>query len=95
MSGDKTSINTNESVNQNGDKFWRQNDQYHRTDGPAIEFSNGDKFWYCNNKLHRVDGPAVVYSHGNKSWYIHGQKYSEKDFKIKINQYLEKDLFVL
>ena len=23
---------------------------YHRTDGPAIEFANGDKHWYINGK---------------------------------------------
>ena len=42
-----------------GDKFWYENDQLHRLDGPAEEYGNGDKSWYQNGQCHRLDGPAV------------------------------------
>ena len=32
----------------NGAKFWYQNGQYHRTDGPAIERSTGHHRWFIN-----------------------------------------------
>ena len=32
-------------------KIWRNsNGQYHRTDGPAVEFADGSKVWYINGK---------------------------------------------
>lgn len=38
---------------KNGTKFWRLNDDYHnyhREDGPAIEYPDGRKYWYLNGK---------------------------------------------
>ena len=46
--------------------------QYHRTDGPAIEYVSGEKHWYINGQLHRTDGPAVEYG-DYKQWWINGQ----------------------
>jgi hypothetical protein len=36
------------TVNKFGDKFWKLNDRFHRTDGPAIEWStvNYGKEWF-------------------------------------------------
>ena len=64
----------------NGAKFWYQNGQYHRTDGPAIEWWDGDKRWFQNGQRHRIDGPAVVYANGSKAWYINGVRMSEAEF---------------
>ena len=33
-------------VYDNGDKEWYLNDQRHRKDGPAIEWSDGSKAWF-------------------------------------------------
>jgi hypothetical protein len=33
-----------------GTKFWYLNDELHREDGPAVEYSDGDKFWYLDGK---------------------------------------------
>lgn len=33
-----------------GSKFWRLNGEYHREDGPAIEYCNGTKHWFLNGK---------------------------------------------
>ena len=59
---------------ENGDKVWcNKQGQYHRTDGPAIEWENGTKIWYVNGKCHRTDGPAVEYANGTKEWRINDQ----------------------
>jgi hypothetical protein len=66
-----------------GDKVWYMNGQYHREDGPAIEFADGDMEWWLNGQLHREDGPAIEWvndhSDGGKEWYIHGKKLSEEE----------------
>ena len=48
------------------------NGQYHRVDGPAIEWANGDKCWYKNGQHHRDDGPAIECANGDKHWYKNG-----------------------
>jgi len=53
------------------------NGEFHREDGPAIEYTNGSKYWYLNGKLHRVDGPAVEYADGDKFWYLYGELHRE------------------
>ena len=62
--------------------IWYYNDlnQYHREDGPAVEYADGNKRWYRNDQLHRDDGPAVEYASGGKSWHLNGQNLSEEEF---------------
>ena len=54
-------------------RYYNDEGQLHKEDGPAIEYSNGEKFWYINGKCHREDGPAVEYSDGYKAWWIDGK----------------------
>ncbi len=61
-----------ECTNNDGD--------FHRLDGPAVEYKNGTKYWYQNGYLHRLDGPAIATADGIKSWYINGEKYSEQEW---------------
>jgi hypothetical protein len=49
--------------------------EYHREDGPAVEWNNSTKEWYINGKLHREDGPAIEYSNGTKFWYLNGKRH--------------------
>ncbi len=56
--------------------YYNTQNQFHREDGPAIEYINGDKAWYMYDKLHRVDGSAVEYVDGDKDYYIMGREYS-------------------
>ena len=44
--------------------------QYHREDGPAIEYADGHKEWFINGLLHRIDGPAIEFKSGAKHWWI-------------------------
>jgi hypothetical protein len=71
-------------VSSSGAKFWYLNDQLHREDGPAIEYSNGTKFWYLNDELHREDGPAAEYSDGTKGWFLNGVELSEEEYNNKM-----------
>ena len=74
----------NPIINENDDKFWyNEKGQYHRDDGPAIEYQNGSKEYYQNGLLHREDGPAIEYGlaagHGklHKQWRLHGKLHRE------------------
>src|SRR5271165_5625111 len=69
----------------NGDKCWYLNNQLHREDGPAIEYSNGNKYWYLNGQLHRVEVDpetgltmsAIECASGYKSWCLNGRLHRE------------------
>jgi len=60
-----------------GTKRWHLNGEYHREDGPAVEFANGSKHWCQRGKLHREDGPAVDHIDGDKFWYSCGMYHRE------------------
>jgi len=60
-------------VDYYGTKFWYLNGQFHREDGPAVEYADGTKYWYLNGKRHREDGPAVEWADGDKYWYYHDE----------------------
>ena len=62
-------------VDQNGNRFWYQNDKVSRLDGPAIEWANGTREWYLNGQRHRVDGPAIEWAEGTRIWYLNGQRH--------------------
>jgi hypothetical protein len=72
------------SISSSGTKRWRLNGQYHREDGPAIEFADGDKFWWLNGERHRTDGPAIEFADGGVSWWLH-------DKRITLNEWLDQN----
>ena len=53
---------------------------FHRTDGPAIEWSDGTREWFINGKRHRLDGPAIECADGKEAWCINGESISEDEF---------------
>ena len=59
------------------------NGQYHREDGPAIEWANGIKKWYLNGKLNREDGPAVEFPNCYKEWYLNGKRHMRDSLHYK------------
>jgi len=86
-------------INCKGNKIWvNHKDQYHRKDGPAIEYITGGVEYWREDLLHREDGPAVIYANGNKEYWIDGIYYQrEKDYWLKIYQrrlITKKDLFL-
>jgi hypothetical protein len=61
-------------------RYYNEQGQFHREDGPAIEYASGTKYWYLNGLVHREDGPAVEYTDGHKAWYLNDKRYSEQEF---------------
>ena len=53
-------------------RYYNEQGQRHRDDGPAVEWADGDKFWLINGKRHREDGPAIEYADGSKEWWLNG-----------------------
>ena len=64
---------------------WYLDGNLHREDGPAIVYAGGSQFWYLNGKFHREGGPAIVYADGSQFWYLDGVKYTEEEWKQKLN----------
>jgi hypothetical protein len=53
---------------------WRNKlNQFHRVDGPAIEYPDGHKEWLIRGQRHREDGPAIINADGHKEWWINGK----------------------
>jgi len=53
-----------------GNKYWYKDNEFHRLDGPAIEYIDGTTIWYQNGIVHRKDGPAVIYDNGKKEYWL-------------------------
>ena len=58
-------------IEPNGTKYYYLNDQWHRVDGPAIEYANGSKSWFQHGKCHREDGPALI-TDDLEEWHFNG-----------------------
>jgi len=69
------------TVDNYGTRRWYSEDgELHRSNGPAVEHANGHAAWFINGKRHRVDGPAVQRPSGHTAWYLNGIKLSEIEF---------------
>jgi hypothetical protein len=79
-------------------KYWvieylNKNNELHRLDGPASEYSNGNKYWCKDAKRHRLDGPAIEYCNGRKDYWYNGKQINvstDKEFK----QYFNMKVFI-
>ena len=61
-----------------GTKRWfNENAELHREDGPAVAHSDGTKYWHINGDLHRENGPAIEYPDGTKIWYYKNKLHRE------------------
>ncbi len=61
-------------------RYINEQNQYHRIDGPAIEYIDGTKFYIINDLYHKVDGPAMEYPDGSKNYYLMDEEYSYEDW---------------
>jgi hypothetical protein len=86
--GEKTSTHTHQTDLQLGSsepnidiyatkRWYNQNEQLHREDGPAVERSDGTKEWYKNGKRHRENAPAIELANGTKFWFLNGKVHRE------------------
>ncbi len=61
--------------------YYNEQGQWHREDGPAVEYADGQKHWYINGLKHRIDGPAIEYVlDGRTAYYIMGKHYSYEEW---------------
>lgn len=60
-------------VCKNKTVYKNEKGQFHREDGPAVEYAGGDKQWWVDGQLNRTDGPAVENSNGCKEWWVKGR----------------------
>ena len=42
-------------IYKDGDKAWYLDGEFHREDGPAIEYADGSKEWWLNDKIYSFD----------------------------------------
>jgi hypothetical protein len=65
-------------IDECGTKRWyNEQGELHREDGPAVKRTDGSKYWYLNGKLHREDAPAVEWENGYKEWWKNGNCHRE------------------
>ena len=65
-------------VDGNGTRrYYNAEGQYHRADGPAVEWRDGSTEWWVNGKLHREDGPAVFMLGHGKEWFRNGMRHRD------------------
>lgn len=77
-------------IERSGNKFYYKDQNFHRINGPAIEFSvdghilvDGTSFygareiWCQNGKIHRINDPAVIFINGARWWYQNGLQHRE------------------
>ena len=58
-------------------RYYNEQGQLHREDGPARVYADGTKAWWINGLRHKEDGPAVEYADGTKYWYLNGKRHRE------------------
>jgi starvation-inducible outer membrane lipoprotein len=68
------------SIDEDGDTVWRLDGNYHREDGPAIEWQDGRTDWWLHGKRHRTDGPAIEFADGVKFWHLNDEFLSFDDW---------------
>ena len=67
----------NPKIDRFGTKCWYNSaGDFHRKDGPAVEYTNGRKEWWCEGHIHRDDGPALELF-DDKLWYKNGLRHRE------------------
>ena len=64
-------------------RYYNEKGEYHRENGPAVEYADGSKLWYINDKLHREDGPAEELYNDEMGWFINDQRHREDGPAVK------------
>ena len=76
-------------VDDRGTKFWFLNGEYHREDGPAIEYRDGTKYWFLNGKEtttnHQQQTDIVEYIDA----FSKGAESAKEEMKQKIEEQLQ------
>lgn len=54
---------------------WYKGNDYHRLDGPAMEYHNGRTEWWVEGKRHHTNGPAITTADGTLYWFLNGVRH--------------------
>lgn len=73
---DISMTNPTPTTNRDGTKKWYLNGEWHRPDGPAVEWASGTKEWCFKGRIHRTDGPALEFADGRTEWWVNGEPIS-------------------
>lgn len=72
------------TIKADGAFEWKLNGQFHREDGPAMEWAMA-KEWYLNGQRHRTDGPALEWRDGEGNcWYINGREFTFDEWLSRV-----------
>jgi hypothetical protein len=75
--------------------FHTCNGNFHRDNGPAIEYADGKRMWYQYGRLHRLDGPAIEYTNGKRMWYQYGRLHRLNGPALEINQPISCNIYFI
>jgi len=83
LDGDNGVLQENSTLVLQSDKgsrfFLNKSGQYHRLDGPAIEWNFGAKEFFKNGIRHRIGGAAYEYKDEKQYWF-EGKQYNENEY---------------
>jgi hypothetical protein len=80
---------SNPQLEMDGTKRWfNDNEQRHRLDGPACEYLNGDKFWY-------VEGVMIFAIVRNKAEKVCGEEYRMEYLPSAMKQSISMEVLKL
>jgi len=85
----------NPKITKNGKWYRDSNQDFHRDDGPAVEWADGTKYWCKHGRYHREDGPAFETANGSKEYWLEGIQYTEEEYWKKIKELKKCKLFKL
>jgi hypothetical protein len=76
-------------------RVWRnQANQYHRIDGPAIEWVDNSTEWFVMGLRHRIDGPAVEWANNVEEWWVNGKQLTQAEIDdLKKQAHVEQQKF--
>ena len=77
----ESSESTKRTDEYGNESWYNSKGEFHRTDGPAVEWLDGGNEWWINGKRHRLDGPAIECADGDLCWFIDDKMYTKKQFK--------------
>jgi len=60
--------------------YYNEKGEFHRLNGPAIEWSDGSSSYWVNGKLHRLDGPARIFFGNDVEYWVNGNYLTKKEF---------------
>ena len=64
--------------------FKNEKGDYHKEDGPAVEYPNGYKAWFINGERHREDGPARITSEGILQYWLNDRMFIKEDWEVEV-----------